>query len=60
MLQVVLASRARQSVLWRTHCTKLRDGRVPGMSAVEELRSQWLQHRDVEKEGGGKEGMGSI
>lgn len=30
------------------------------MSAVEELRSQWLQHRDVEKEGGGKKGVGSI
>lgn len=45
---------ARQPALWRTQGSKLRDGRVPGMSVVKELRSQWLQHQDEEKEGRGR------
>ena len=50
MFQVVLVSRREQD---SQPSAKFRDGRVPGMSAVEELRSQWLQHGDVEKQGGG-------
>lgn len=57
MFQVVLESRWEQD---SQPSAKLRDGRVPGMSAVEELRSLWLQHGDMEKEGGEKEGVDSF